>query len=61
MYFTNTYFTDFDSLDEEINNLRKNLKVKLNQLNDLENKDPAKGFDLKPLTREELESVEGVL
>lgn len=54
-------FADFDELEKEIGKLRQGLKPKLSKLRDLENKDDIKGFQLKPLSRDELKSIEGVL
>ena len=48
-------------MDSEISDLRKQLKTKVNILRDIENKEAAKGFDLNPLTKDELKSVEAVL
>ncbi|XP_045213456.1 p53 and DNA damage-regulated protein 1-like [Mercenaria mercenaria] len=50
---------DFDQLDSEIGDLRRNLKPKVNKLRDLEMKEDIKGFDLNPLSREELKTLEG--
>ncbi|XP_014253053.1 p53 and DNA damage-regulated protein 1 [Cimex lectularius] len=44
-------------LDIEINKVRSDLKVKVNKLRDLEYNDPLKGFDLKPLSRQEMSAV----
>lgn len=55
------YFQDFDQLDKEISETRRDLKPKLLQLRDLEHKDNPKGFHLNPLTKEEMRAVEQML
>lgn len=50
---------DFNKLDDEISDLRKHLKPKVNKLRDLENKDDIKGFNLNPLSREEMKTIDG--
>ncbi|XP_060579007.1 p53 and DNA damage-regulated protein 1-like [Ruditapes philippinarum] len=50
---------DFDKLDTEIGDLRRNLKPKVNKLRDLEMKEDIKGFDLNPLSKEELRTIDG--
>lgn len=55
------YFPDFDQLDKEISETRRDLKPKLLQLRDLEHKDNPKGFHLNPLTKEEMRAVEQML
>lgn len=52
---------DFDQLDKEISETRRDLKPKLLQLRDLEHKDNPKGFHLNPLTKEEMRAVEQML
>ncbi|ELU05820.1 hypothetical protein CAPTEDRAFT_92249 [Capitella teleta] len=52
---------DFNELDEEINETRNQLKMKVNKLRDAENKDDIKGFSLQPLTKEEMHAINGVL
>ncbi|CAH1793670.1 unnamed protein product [Owenia fusiformis] len=52
---------DFDQLDEEINKLRKNLKIKVDKLRDIEQEDSLKGFHLQPLSKEELKAIDSVL
>lgn len=49
--------SDFKHYEEEIDRLRKELKPKVNTLNDLEHKDGLKGFDLIPLHEKELSKV----
>lgn len=48
---------DFKRFEEEINNLREDLKLKVNKLNDLQHKGALKGFNLTPLSQEELRKV----
>ncbi|XP_077983395.1 p53 and DNA damage-regulated protein 1-like [Glandiceps talaboti] len=45
---------DQTELDKEINDLRKNLKPKVNKLRDMEGHPDLKGFDLQALSKEEL-------
>ncbi|XP_061191990.1 p53 and DNA damage-regulated protein 1-like [Saccostrea echinata] len=52
---------DFDQLDNEIAETRKELKPKVSQLHDLEHKDNPKGFHLNPLTKEDMRAVEQML
>ena len=47
-------------LDSEINRLRSDLKVKVNNLRDKEGKSELTGFNLKPMTREEMAAVRQV-
>lgn len=48
---------DQDKLDKEINDLRDNLKKKMDVIKDLEGKPALKGFDLKPLNRDEISVI----
>lgn len=43
-----------DTLSKEIDDLNNGLKNKVNKLQDLEGKTKLQGFDLKPLSRDEL-------
>ncbi|XP_064607531.1 p53 and DNA damage-regulated protein 1-like [Liolophura sinensis] len=52
---------DFDELDKEITEVRQRLKPKVNKLRDLEDKDAAKGFQLNPLSREEMKAIDSLL
>lgn len=52
---------DFNQLDNEIGDLRRNLKPKVNKLRDLEMKEDLKGFNLNPLSKEELQTIEGIM
>jgi len=44
-------------LDVESNRIRSELKEKVNLVQELELKDPFKGYDLKPLSRNEMAAV----
>ncbi|RDD46928.1 p53 and DNA damage-regulated protein 1 [Trichoplax sp. H2] len=46
-----------ENTQAEINKLHENLKPKMAQLYEMEGKQPRKGFDLKPLSRDELSNV----
>ncbi|XP_041080566.1 p53 and DNA damage-regulated protein 1 [Polyodon spathula] len=48
---------DQKQLDKEICDLRNQLKAKVNRLNDLQGKPELRGFNLAPLTKEELQAV----
>jgi len=48
---------DQERLDKEINGLRDNLKKKMDRIKDLEGRPALKGFDLKPLSREEISAM----
>ncbi|KAK2153204.1 hypothetical protein LSH36_304g02053 [Paralvinella palmiformis] len=52
---------EFDSLDEEICNIRTGIRAKVNKLRDSESKEEIRGFHLQALTKDELESLEAVL
>ncbi|XP_072308936.1 p53 and DNA damage-regulated protein 1 [Eucyclogobius newberryi] len=52
---------DQEQLDKEINDLRKELKVKVNQLNNIQGKPELKGFSLTSLSPEELKAVDNIL
>lgn len=49
--------SDQQVLDIEINKIRSEQKVHVNDLRDLEYQSPLKGFDLKPLDRNELAAM----
>ncbi|XP_054278868.1 p53 and DNA damage-regulated protein 1 [Macrosteles quadrilineatus] len=49
------------TINSEINKLRSELKVKVNDLRDLEFEDPVPGLNLKPMTREEMSAINQVL
>ena len=44
-----------------MNNMRKGLKPKVEKLRDMEHKEALKGFDLSPLSREEMNSITELL
>ncbi|XP_059470469.1 p53 and DNA damage-regulated protein 1 [Neocloeon triangulifer] len=48
---------DLQELDIESNRIRSELKEKVNLVQELEFKDPLKGYDLKPLSRTEMSAV----
>ena len=59
MYFI--CFTEFESINDEICNVRIGIKSKVSKLRDIENKEELKGFHLQALSKEELESLEAVI
>ena len=48
-------------LDSEINKIRSELKVKVNQLREKEGREELQGFDLQALTKEEMNGIKHVL
>ncbi|XP_072051875.1 p53 and DNA damage-regulated protein 1-like [Amphiura filiformis] len=48
---------DQKNLDEEIDKLRNDLKPKVSKLRDMEGSKEVKGFDLKALSKDELQAV----
>ncbi|KAM4609590.1 p53 and DNA damage-regulated protein 1 [Discoglossus pictus] len=52
---------DQDQLDAEIDKLRRQLKVKVNKLQEAQGKPEIGGFNLTPLTQEEMRAVQKVL
>ncbi|CAL1608854.1 unnamed protein product [Knipowitschia caucasica] len=52
---------DQERLDKEINNLRKELKAKVNHLNDVQGKPELRGYSLTALSPEELKSINNLL
>ena len=55
-------FPDYEQLDSEIDRLRRGLKTKVDNLRHLEGDTKStRAFDLQPLTKEDLQSVEGLL
>ncbi|XP_072521864.1 p53 and DNA damage-regulated protein 1 [Salminus brasiliensis] len=52
---------DQEQLDQEINDLRKRLKAKVNHLNDLQGKPELRGYNLTPLSNDELKAINSVL
>ena len=62
MYHCVVTCTDYEQLDSEIDRLRRGLKIKVDNLRHLEGDTKStRAFDLQPLTKEDLESVEGLL
>ena len=59
-YLIDLVFADFDQLDEEIDKIRKGLKPKVNRLRDLEHEDDMKGFNLNPLSKDEMKMIESL-
>lgn len=69
IYYFNIYFpivmgrvfwdfiTDQIQIDVEINKLRSDQKVLVCELRDLEHLQPAKGFDLKPMSNAEISAI----
>ncbi|XP_069740909.1 p53 and DNA damage-regulated protein 1 isoform X2 [Narcine bancroftii] len=53
--------SDQEQLDEEICNLCNQLKVKVNRLNEAQGKPEIRGFNLTPLTYEEMQAVTKIL
>ena len=60
LYLLDLVFADFDQLDEEIDKIRKGLKPKVNRLRDLEHEDDMKGFNLNPLSKDEMKMIESL-
>ncbi|NXD66632.1 PDRG1 protein, partial [Eolophus roseicapillus] len=52
---------DQEHLDEEINNLRKELRVKVNRLYEAQGKPELKGFNLNPMSAEEMKLINRIL
>ena len=50
-------FSDFEELDSQINDIRRLLKPKVSKLRDMEKKEDIHGFNLNPLSKEELKSI----
>jgi hypothetical protein len=48
-------------INERIDELRNNLKTKVNQLRQLEGEEVLKGFDLKALDKEEINAIQQLL
>lgn len=53
--------TDQKVLDESINDIRDQLKVKVNDLRRLEGKPELKGYNLTPLNSKELEAIKNIV
>ncbi|XP_041252134.1 p53 and DNA damage-regulated protein 1 [Pyrgilauda ruficollis] len=52
---------DQEELDEEINKLRKELRVKVNRLYEAQGKPELKGFNLNPMSAEEMKLINRIL
>ncbi|KAM9813418.1 p53 and DNA damage-regulated protein 1 [Neosynchiropus ocellatus] len=52
---------DQEQLDKEIHELRNGLKVKVNRLNEIQGKPELRGYNLSPLSSEELHAVNSLL
>ncbi|XP_068598925.1 p53 and DNA damage-regulated protein 1 isoform X1 [Brachionichthys hirsutus] len=48
---------DQEQLDKEINDLRKVLKAKVNHLNEIQGKPELRGYNLSPLSSDELKAI----
>ncbi|NXA55105.1 PDRG1 protein, partial [Nothocercus julius] len=53
--------SDQEQLDEEIKQLRKELRVKVNRLLEAQGKAELKGFNLNPMTPEEMKLINRIL
>ncbi|CAJ1051876.1 p53 and DNA damage-regulated protein 1 [Xyrichtys novacula] len=52
---------DQEQLDKEINDLRTGLRAKVNHLNEIQGKPELRGYNLSPLSSDELKSVNRLL
>ncbi|KAM8913444.1 p53 and DNA damage-regulated protein 1 [Spinachia spinachia] len=52
---------DQEQLDKEINDLRAGLKAKVNRLNVMQGKPQLKGYNLSPLSADEVQAVDRLL
>ncbi|XP_064247161.1 p53 and DNA damage-regulated protein 1 isoform X2 [Passer domesticus] len=52
---------DQEELDEEINKLRKELRLKVNRLYEAQGKPELKGFNLNPMSAEEMKLINRIL
>lgn len=52
---------DQEQLDKEINDLRKELKAKVNRLNEMQGKPELRGYNLSPLSTDEIKSINSLL
>ncbi|XP_016297528.1 p53 and DNA damage-regulated protein 1-like [Sinocyclocheilus anshuiensis] len=52
---------DHEQLDKEITDLRKRLKTKINRLNDLQGKPELRGYNLSPLSSDEIKAINNLL
>ncbi|XP_029006549.1 p53 and DNA damage-regulated protein 1 isoform X2 [Betta splendens] len=53
--------TDQEQLDREINDLRKGLKAKVNRLNEMQGKPELRGYNLSPLSADEVKAINSLL
>lgn len=51
------FFLDQRECDIQVNKLRSNLKVKVNELRDLEHTPPVPGLMLKPMSHAEMSAI----
>ncbi|XP_038553711.1 p53 and DNA damage-regulated protein 1 [Micropterus salmoides] len=52
---------DQEQLDKEINDLRKGLKAKVNRLNEMQGKPELRGYNLSPLSTDEVKAINSLL
>ncbi|KAF4107177.1 p53 and DNA damage-regulated protein 1 [Onychostoma macrolepis] len=52
---------DQEQLDKEITDLRKRLKAKVNRLNELQGKPELRGYNLSPLSNDEIKAIDSLL
>ncbi|XP_056324178.1 p53 and DNA damage-regulated protein 1 [Danio aesculapii] len=52
---------DQEQLDKEITDLRKRLKAKVNRLNELQGKPELRGYNLAPLSGDEIKAINSLL
>lgn len=52
---------DQEQLDKEINDLRKGLKAKVNRLNEMQGKPELRGYNLSPLSSDEINAINNLL
>ncbi|XP_061584707.1 p53 and DNA damage-regulated protein 1 [Cololabis saira] len=52
---------DQEQLDKEINDLRKGLKAKVNRLNEMQGKPELRGYNLSPLSSDEIRAINSLL
>ncbi|XP_042357498.1 p53 and DNA damage-regulated protein 1 [Plectropomus leopardus] len=52
---------DQEQLDKEINDLRKGLKAKVNRLNEMQGKPELIGYNLSPLSTDEVKAINSLL
>ncbi|KAK0156375.1 p53 and DNA damage-regulated protein 1 [Merluccius polli] len=52
---------DQEQLDKEINDLRKELKAKINHLNEMQGKPELRGYNLSPLSADEVKAINHLL